>query len=78
MINGIGYDDRMIGKKYISQWQEFVIIIIVFFFDRPSAYKLEPSRFVIKASNILYGYRNVELMYECCPQHLRIRTATMK
>ena len=43
-----------------------------------STYKQGPSRFVIKASNILYGYRNVELMYECCPQHLRIRTATMK
>ena len=40
--------------------------------------KKGPSRFEIKASNILYIYRNVELMYEYCLQHLRIRTATMK
>ena len=50
----------------------------LFLTGESSAYKQGPSRFVIKTSNILYGYRNAELMYECCPQHLRIRTETIK
>ena len=50
----------------------------LFLSGESSAYKQGPSRFVIKASNVLYGYRNVELMYECYPQKLGIRTATMK
>ena len=59
------------GKKICYYYSLFLT-------GESSAYKQGPSRFVIKASNILNGYRNVELMYECCPQHLRIRTATMK
>ena len=71
----------MIGcqvKKYISEARICNYYYSLFLTGESSAYKQGPSRFVIKADNILYGYRNVELMYECCPQHLRIGTVTMK
>ena len=71
----------MIGyqvKKYISPARICNYYYSLVLTGESSAYKRGSSRFVTKASNILYGYRNVKLMYECCPKHLRMRTATMK
>ena len=60
-------------KKNISGARICNYYYSLFLTDESSAYKQGPSRFMIKASNILYGYKTVELMYECCPQHLSIR-----
>ena len=56
----------MIGrqvKNYISAARICNYYYSLFLTGESSAYKQRPSRFVIKTSNILYGYWNVELMY---------------